>query len=178
MALPVVAVDQVIEVHANELTQRVEAVGLESCKLSAPADVRDIEAHNAPRQLPVLLHVTASNELRRQRGSGLGRITRDRLSQRRYARSRCASRHARKRLNRPMGITPDCSDLSHRYVETLGACGHARPLSPLRIASSCWICSQPIVICGVQRSAPQYQSTFQVRSDRGGIQLPVQKLRS
>jgi hypothetical protein len=64
MALPVVAVDQVIEVHANELTQPVETIGLERCELRALAEVRDIEAHNAARQLPLLLHGTASTELR------------------------------------------------------------------------------------------------------------------
>jgi len=47
MALPVVAVDQVVEVHAHELTQLVEAIRLERCELRAPSDVADIEAQVA-----------------------------------------------------------------------------------------------------------------------------------
>jgi hypothetical protein len=64
MALLTVPIDQVIEVHANELAQRSEAISFERCEFRAPADAGDIEAHDAARHLPVLLHGTASTELR------------------------------------------------------------------------------------------------------------------
>jgi len=96
LTVSVVPVDQVVEVQANELAQPLIAIRFEGSKVHPPTDVTDVEAHNTTRHLFVLLHGTASTELRRQRGSGSGRITRDFLSQRRYRRSRRALRHVRK----------------------------------------------------------------------------------
>ena len=43
MALPIVAVEQVVEVHANEVADGVETPRFESCERLVPSDVRLIE---------------------------------------------------------------------------------------------------------------------------------------
>jgi transposase-like protein len=43
MALPVEALDQILDLHANELIQRVEAIRLKRRELRPPADVGDVE---------------------------------------------------------------------------------------------------------------------------------------
>jgi hypothetical protein len=100
MATPVVPVDEFVEVQVNKLAQTVKAIRLEGSEVRPPPDVTDVEARNTTRRFSVFVHGTASTELRRQRGSGSGRITRDFLSQRRYRRSRRALRHIRKWSNK------------------------------------------------------------------------------
>jgi hypothetical protein len=43
MALPVEALDQILDLHANELIQCVEAIRLKRRELRPPADVGDVE---------------------------------------------------------------------------------------------------------------------------------------
>jgi hypothetical protein len=70
-----------------------------TCGASFAAPHGDGPIGGQPQPIVHLPHGTASTELRRQRLSGSGRITRDRLSHCRYSRSRRTLRHARKRLS-------------------------------------------------------------------------------
>src|SRR6516225_9314357 len=51
MAFPVVAVDQVVKVHANERTQCVEEIRFETCELRLPAVICWIHCPIAPFDL-------------------------------------------------------------------------------------------------------------------------------